>query len=130
MHSIKVLGRAIDRLEDALHHPEVACSAFIQDAAIQRFKWAIELYWKVLKKILAYEKAEATSPRHTLSLSYQLHLIHHEAIWLAMLDDRNQTSHLYNQEEAYRVCERIKTYGPIMVETYETLQRVYQNVVT
>ena len=98
----------------------------MQDAAIQRFEFVIELYWKTLKKILAYEKVESTTPRDVLSKAFQFNLIDDEDAWLATLDDRNNTSHMYSQEEAKRVFSRIKAYLPVLRKTYDTLKDAYK----
>lgn len=38
-----------------------------------------------------------------------------------MLDDRNQTSHVYREEDARKVLEHIKEYAPILQASYEKL---------
>ena len=98
----------------------------MQDAAIQRFEFVVELFWKVLKKILAYEKIEGTTPREVLSKSFQFKLIDNEDMWLKMLDDRNITSHAYKQEYAKLIFENIKTYLPVFEATYSLLKIKYK----
>lgn len=98
---------------------------YIIDAAIQRFEFTIELFWKVLKKILAYEKVESSTPRDVLSKAYQYKLIDREEIWLAMLDDRNNTSHAYKEELAKIIFDHIKNYLPVFLETYQKLESKY-----
>jgi nucleotidyltransferase substrate binding protein (TIGR01987 family) len=119
------LGNALSRLKDVLTHKDLDHNEYMQDATIQRFEFVIELYWKVLKKCLAYEKLESTTPRDVLQKSFQFQLIDEEKIWLAMLDDRNNTSHIYKQSEAKKVFENIKSYYPIMEVTYKKLQEKY-----
>jgi nucleotidyltransferase substrate binding protein (TIGR01987 family) len=116
------LGHALSRLKDVLTHAELDKIEYMQDAAIQRFEFVIELYWKVLKKVLAYEKIESSTPRDVLRKAFQFQLINDEATWLAMLDDRNNTSHVYKQEDAKKVFDHIKAYYPIMESTYQRLQ--------
>jgi nucleotidyltransferase substrate binding protein (TIGR01987 family) len=120
------LGQAIDRLAEAINHPEIEQNQYIQDASIQRFEFVIELFWKVLKKVLAYEKLEAITPREVLSKSYQYRLINDEEIWLNMLSDRNLTSHVYKQEDAKRILKHIKTYLPVYQVTYKELKDKYK----
>jgi nucleotidyltransferase substrate binding protein (TIGR01987 family) len=69
------LGRAINRLQEVLEHPQQNQIDYLRDAAIQRFEFTIELFWKILKKILFHEKIESTTPRDTLSKAYQYKLI-------------------------------------------------------
>lgn len=120
------LGKAIDRLQEVINHPQLNEIEYLRDAAIQRFEFTIELFWKVLKKVLSYEKIDATTPRDVLSKSYQYKLIDDENIWLRMLDDRNNTSHAYKEEEAKIIFEHIKKYLPVFQSTYLMLKDRYQ----
>ncbi len=43
-----------------------------------------------------------------------------------MLDDRNNNSHVYKQEDAKPVFENIKTYEPVLVKTYTSLKEKYK----
>ena len=86
------LGQAIERLGEILQHPDLQKIDYLQDAAIQRFKFCMALYWKVLKKFLAYEAIDSTTPREVLQKAYQFNLIDDEKIWLQMLHDRNKMS--------------------------------------
>ena len=119
------LGQAIKRLSEVIRHPDIDKNEFMQDASIQRFEFVIELFWKVLKKILIYEKVDVTTPRDTLNKAYQFKLINNEEIWLKMLDDRNNTSHVYKQADAKRIFEHIKTYLPVFESNYEKLKDKY-----
>lgn len=122
----EMLGQAIKRLEEAMYYAKVDKNDCFQDAAIQRFEFVIELFWKVLKKVLIYEKIEATTPRDVLNKAYQFNLIDNESAWLGMLDDRNNTSHVYKQEEAKKVFENIKSYMPVFQSTYKFLKEKYR----
>ncbi|MFP3018612.1 MAG: HI0074 family nucleotidyltransferase substrate-binding subunit [Candidatus Tisiphia sp.] len=115
------LRDALLRLNDVLTHQDLEKIEYMQDAAIQRFEFVIELYWKVLKKILAYEKIESTTPRDILRKSFQFKLIDQEELWLSMLNDRNNTSHVYKWQDARKVFENIKIYYPVLWETYQKL---------
>ena len=123
--SFITLGKAIDRLKDVLEHPQLNEIDYLRDAAIQRFEFTIELFWKMLKKILLHEKIESTTPRDTLSKAYQYKLINDEEIWLNMLDDRNNTSHAYKEAEAKIIFDHIKNYLPVFQSTYLSLQTMY-----
>jgi nucleotidyltransferase substrate binding protein (TIGR01987 family) len=121
----ETLGEALSRLDEVLNHEDLDKIEYMRDAAIQRFEFGIELYWKVLKKILNYEKVDATTPRDVIKKAYQFKLINDERAWLNMLDDRNQTSHVYNKNDACQIFERIKAYYPVMHETYKKLKNTY-----
>jgi nucleotidyltransferase substrate binding protein (TIGR01987 family) len=123
--SFDTLGHALARLKDVLSHAEIDELDYLRDASIQRFEFTIELFWKVLKKILAYEKVATGTPRDTLSKAYQYHLIQDEDVWLSMLDDRNNTSHAYKEKEAQIIFEHIKNYYPVFEVTYQALKKKY-----
>ena len=123
--SFYTLGKAIERLKEVLHHPQLHEIDCMRDAAIQRFEFSIELFWKILKKILLHEKIESTTPRDTLSKSYQYKLINNEEVWLKMLDDRNNTSHAYQETQAKIIFEHITSYLPVFQKTYIALKEKY-----
>ncbi|MCX7338803.1 MAG: HI0074 family nucleotidyltransferase substrate-binding subunit [Alphaproteobacteria bacterium] len=116
------LGDALARLGDVLKHPDLEAVDYLQDAAIQRFEFTIELFWKVLKKFLAYEKIDTTTPRDVLKNAFQYNFIDDEDVWLLMLDDRNKTSHLYKQEQAKQIFKNIQSHYPVMQRTYDALK--------
>lgn len=116
------MGQTVERLGEILQHPDLNKIDYLQDAAIQRFEFCIELYWKVLKKFLAYEEVESTTPRNVLKKAYQFGLIEDEKMWLQMMHDRNRTLHVYRQEEAKRIFKNILTYGPVIQNNYEKLK--------
>jgi len=119
------LGQAINRLHDVIECSMVDKNDYVLDASIQRFEFVIELFWKVLKKILAHEKIDSTTPKDVLSKAFQFSLIGDEKMWLGMLDDRNNTSHIYKYEDAKKVFENIKLYLPILEKTYNKLEKKY-----
>lgn len=124
--SFEFLEQLIARLDEVIKHESIDKYDYMLDASIYRFKPVIELFWKVLKKALAYEKIDATTPRDVLSKAFQFKIIDDEAIWLKMLDDRNNASHVYKQEDAKRVFDNIKTYLPIFEKTYGNIKKQYE----
>jgi len=79
------------------------------DATIQRFEFTIELFWKTLKYFLAEQGVDARYPKEILRAAYAGNLIEQETVWLSMLNDRNLTSHSYNEELADEIYEHITT---------------------
>ena len=95
------------------------------DATIQRFEFTIELFWKLLKKILLTKGVTTQYPRDVLQEAYAGSLIDDEQMWIRMLDDRNQTSHTYDEDLANQIYERIKTYTPIFRNTLMKLKEQF-----
>lgn len=71
VQSLLNLGKALERLREALQVPQESVLAV--DGTIQRFEFAIELYWKTLKRLLAQEGIVTNTPRETLQRAYQIH---------------------------------------------------------
>lgn len=119
--SLLNLGNALDRLQDALAEPEH--NSLIVDGTIQRFEFAIELFWKTLKRLLSAEGVDANTPKEVLKKAYAVHWIDDETVWLQMLRDRNETSHVYNEDKAEEIFQRIKTsYYSELRKVFEFLQ--------
>lgn len=98
----------------------------IIDATIQRFEFCIELFWKLLKRILQEQGLDPKFPKEILQEAFKGELIHEEVLWLNMLKDRNLTSHTYDEELANEVFTRIKGYFPTLQETFISLDINYR----
>jgi nucleotidyltransferase substrate binding protein (TIGR01987 family) len=106
-------------LPSAYFYPNIAddyCRCFasstgrdvIRDSVIQRFEFTYELAWKTTKEYLeGLGIVDRNSPKAVISEAYAQKLIDNEADWLLMLDDRNQTSHVYKAEMAEEIANRI-----------------------
>lgn len=78
------------------------------DAMILRFKFCTELSWKLLKKYLEQEKfGEYYSPKSVIKEAFKQNLLPDGEIWLDILDDRNLTSHTYDEITANRIRDNI-----------------------
>ena len=79
-----------------------------RDALIQRFEFTFELAWKTLYQYMTFNGFSVRSwPREILKAAYQNGLINNEQVWLDMLDARNTLSHVYKEEQAAAVAEKI-----------------------
>jgi nucleotidyltransferase substrate binding protein (TIGR01987 family) len=119
--SFQQVNQALIALKQMVDKPMQSDRSNI-DACIQRFKFTVELFWKLLKRIIESRGGMPTYPKDVLREAFRGQLIHDESVWLRMLQDRNLTSHTYNQDLADAIFERIKTYYPVFHETYEQLK--------
>mgnify|MGYP001331178689 CR=1 FL=1 len=103
------------RLAEAVAQPE---SELIRDATIQRFEFTFEVVWKTLKLYLERQGHECGGPRPTLKKAFAENLIptpEEADIWLQMLEDRNLTSHAYDEALANRIYQHIvHDYAPLL----------------
>ena len=118
---VEKLKRAFLRLKEAV---ERARDDLDRDGVIQRFEFSVEPFWKTLKKVLEYNKVECYSPRDCVKKAFRYGMIDDDEIVLDMLEDRNRSSHIYDEEEAVRIFERIsKVYVNVLEKMIEELAR-------
>ena len=74
-------------------------------AAIQRFEYTFELFWKLLKKIVESRgvKNDLAFTKDILREAYAGFLISDGDVWIEMLKDRNLTTHTYNEDLAKEI---------------------------
>lgn len=102
------LEKAVNRLEEAIEESKKANFLTLKDGVIQRFEFTLELSWKTLKHFLNSEGIEtAITPKSTVKEAFKLGILKNIDVWLEMLDDRNLSSHIYNQTIAEEIYERI-----------------------
>ncbi len=98
---------ALQRLEAALHEDSGRGSIVI-DGTIQRFEFTFELAWKMAKVLLNYEGVEADTPRSVVKEAFKAKIIRDGDRWIDMLEDRNKTSHIYDERQALRIYTKIR----------------------
>ncbi|HUW29475.1 MAG TPA: HI0074 family nucleotidyltransferase substrate-binding subunit [Sulfuriferula sp.] len=100
--------RAAARLQEAVMQQG---DSILRDATIQRFEFTFEIAWKTLQLYLLHQGMEATGPRQTLKQAFVDGLIatpEDADIWLAMLEDRNLTTHTYREAVAESIAAHIR----------------------
>ena len=122
--SLTNLANALSRLREALQEPNH--STLVIDGTIQRFEFVLELYWKTLKRLLANEGIETNTPKETLKKAYAAKWIDNEPAWLQMLNDRNATSHIYDEETARRIYKNIQIHFSELEKTFEKIKERFQ----
>ena len=99
---------ALARLDAALAQPK---TEWTRDSAIQRFEFTFELAWKAVTTAARMHGVEARSPREAFKQAFALGWVADEDVWLRMLDDRNRTTHTYNEAVAEQIFERLSGYA-------------------
>lgn len=108
-NAVNRLKEAIDKVEDDLD----------KDGAIQRFEFTVELLWKTLKVILEFHGIDCNSPRNCIKEAFKNNLISDDEIILDMLEDRNKSSHIYNEQMSNEIYKRIeKIYLPYLLNLH------------
>lgn len=78
-----------------------------QMARIQAFEMCFELSWKVLKDYFYEGGIILNSPREIIKKAVQDGIIENQYIWMDALDDRNKTTHAYDEKIAEEISDDI-----------------------
>jgi nucleotidyltransferase substrate binding protein (TIGR01987 family) len=119
---IEVFQKAFAKLEEIMRQEK---SEFIRDAAILRFEYTVEAFWKAVKEYLGErEGLDAGSPKGVMREAHTVGLLTLEQTEtaLSMIDDRNRASHLYKEEMADEVYAKIPAYAAVMKAVGEKLK--------
>lgn len=81
----------------------------IRDSLIQRFEFTYELTHKTLMEFMKYlgVTLENSFPRSIYKKAYVNNLISNDKVWISLLEDRNSTSHIYSEDLADEIANRI-----------------------
>ncbi len=83
---------------------------FILGGIIDKFRLQFELGWKVLKELLKYEgrlEAQSGSPREIIKAAFAVYDFIDEEVWLDMLRERNNSTHIYDALAASELVRKI-----------------------
>ena len=123
------LGKALQRLKEGLvalkAEPE---NTLYRDAVVQRFEFTYGLCASMLKRFLAHTAAEEpdiemTFPTLIRTASESGLLRSGWDTWFEFRKARNLTSHIYNEEIAHRVMEKIPAFAEEAEFLYRALER-------
>jgi nucleotidyltransferase substrate binding protein (TIGR01987 family) len=114
--------KSLNYLEQALNiqQPDIIQKAGL----IQFFEMSFELAWNVVKDYLEEQGfIEIKSPRSALKKAFEVGLIEDGHSWMKLLNDRNQTSHAYD-EAAVSMIEKLihQKYYPLLKQLYDRLK--------
>ena len=107
--------KAVDRLQESIEEYEQCELLSSRDGVIQRFEFCIELLWKVLKIYLEDQGyQDVYSPKAVMKKAFLDGVIKDEQVWIQLLEDRNRTSHIYDEAAAEGIYKNIRNRYIIM----------------
>ena len=124
---LRDLERALERFKQATQ-VSLEENEFAVEATIQCFEFSFELYWKTLRVLLLDQGVDAGSPKQVLKEAYTLGWINNEQTWIDLLDARNITSHVYNEQRAQAIYELIREKAPMMHTEYAALKERFAHL--
>jgi nucleotidyltransferase substrate binding protein (TIGR01987 family) len=139
----KVLYSATKKLraEDALYNFSQALDRFINvvdtekkfkedgfedvylDLVVKRFEFTYEMSWKALKRYLDFLGIEATNPRNVFKEAYVQGIISDENIWLDMIEQRNLSSHMYDELEIKEILSKKENYKDAFIRLRDKIKQ-------
>lgn len=89
----------------------------LKEGLIQRFEYTHELAWKVMKDYAEYQGYSDIRGSHdAIRKALEINLIF-DRRWMESVEDRNLTSHNYDDETANAICSNIMTvYYPLFAD--------------
>lgn len=113
------LGIAVDIVARA--EADAAMKELMKEGLIQRFEYTHELAWKVMKDYAEYQGyTEIRGSRDAFRKAFEMGIIA-DRRWMESIEDRNLTSHNYDDETAEKIYEAI-------VNVYYPLFRSFENM--
>ncbi len=102
--------KSVARLQEALDEYDLNNSTTVRDGAFQRFEFSVDLAWKTTREYLLEQGfSELNSPKAVMREAYSYKIIYNEHEWIQILNDRNLTSHVYDEKTADEIFARICT---------------------
>jgi nucleotidyltransferase substrate binding protein (TIGR01987 family) len=80
------------------------------DVVVKRFEFTFEMSWKAIKRYLDFNGIDCKSPRACFKEAFAMGLIKDENIWFEIIEQRNLSSHIYDENEVSEILIKIKVY--------------------
>jgi len=97
----------------------------LRDSTIQRFEFTYELCWKTLKLYYKIKGKDLLYPKDAFKEAFNDGLIDDEQLFLEIINDRNQTVHVYSQEDIEKIYSHIveryfDAFGMLLIKLKKT----------
>lgn len=119
--------RALERFSEAIDQRDEleqrGYGDIVLDLCTKRFEFTFEMSWKAIKRGLDYLGIEAAYPRVCFKEAYAIGLINDQDIWIDMIEQRNLSSHVYNQNEVRGLLLKLESYRNNFQLLYQSLEQ-------
>lgn len=115
--------QALSRLEEVLTIADM--TDIVRDASIQRFEFTFECVWKAAQRVLAaVDGMSAASPKGVIRACRDVGLLSDEDTQYAleMVEDRNLTSHVYDESAAEDLAGRLPQHAAFLRKWLERVK--------
>ena len=116
---LRYFEQAILNLEEVMAEKK---TNIVRDSAIKRYEICYELAWKSIQEFLKNEGLEiCKSPKQCFKEIFQQGLIKDEEGFVEMIENRNLTTHTYDETLAETVYQKINNYLLLFKTLYEQI---------
>ena len=100
-----------------------------RDALIQRFEYTHELAWKTMQDFFKDRgERKVFGSKDATRLAFNNDIIENGQSWMDMIDDRNLSSHVYNEDIADLVIQHIlDSYANEFITFEKTMESLKEN---
>ena len=92
-----------------------------RDSTIKRFEYSLEVARKLMSKYIEYVDKKINGQKLVLKQAFEFDLIEDD-IWFTMIDDRNMTTHEYDEQIAMQLLDSIYKYETVLRKFLEIMQ--------
>ena len=116
--ALEKFNQAVDIISNKLEWGE-EIDDLLEEGLIQRFEYTHELAWKVMKDYAQYQGyTNIQGSRDAFRKAFEMGIIENEA-WMESINDRNLTSHNYDDETVAEILKAI-------IDTYALLFNAFE----
>ena len=126
----KALGRLQESLNAATEPLSEGMHQMIRDSIIKRFEFTMGLFWKCLKDELSRKHGlEVKSPKGVFKECFDQGMItdNEAQALVAMVDDRNDVAHEYEEQKADAIAKKAQGYKNLMEQVADRLAKTEIN---
>jgi nucleotidyltransferase substrate binding protein (TIGR01987 family) len=108
--------KALKTLKEIVEEPY---STIVRDAAIKRFEYSFDIFWKFIKDYLRVQEGiECASPKSCFREAFKVGILSEEETVevLEMTDDRNLSTHTYDEKAIEEIYHQVGDYWKLMDE--------------
>lgn len=127
LERLSVYNQALRRLSDVVAlSSKRKLNEFERDSLIKRFEFTFEMGWKLM---MSYEKengiVQILGSRDVVRQAVSMALVDNGEAWMDMIDARNRTAHLYDEDAVVDIVDDIiYTYSPLLLELQSTMENI------
>jgi len=121
--------KALQTLSDAVELAQKRVLSMLEEqGVIQSFEFTHELAWNVLKDYLEYQGVrDIVGSRGAVREAFKNGLLEDGETWMTMIQDRNLSSHTYDQGTAQDIIKRIlEEHHPAFLKMANKFKKLYE----